>query len=62
MARTRQEKLDELARLHAEHSKRATEAPPAPDREDGGLWNLDYASPPNLEDEFMAQATAIFDE
>lgn len=56
----REELLHQLGELHAQHSTHADQAPPAPDRKDGGVWNLDYHSPPDLEEAFMTAAAKLF--
>lgn len=58
----RLERLRALGDLHHRYSiDHAEDAPPATGSEfaDAGLWNLDLASPPGIEAEFMAAAARI---
>ncbi len=57
---SRVEFLQALGALHLRHSlAHATDAPPAPDRKDGSLWNLDYWAPDEFEAEFQAAAAQL---
>ena len=58
---SRGEFLRALGNLHHRHSvAHAADAPPAPERKDGSLWNLDFWAPETIEAQFQSAAAGLF--